>query len=482
MTMAMIPWTAERRRVLLRLQRSPCLRRLQAFAAPMGLSLFVVGGALRDVCLGRDVHDLDVVMAGDVMGFARAFADALGAAYVPLDARRGEARVVYRQRTTLDFARLRGRDIVDDLRQRDFTMNALACPLTAFLQEAEPAFIDPLGGWPDLQARLIRMASPQSFAEDPLRLLRAFRLAAALEFALEASTRQALKPAVPRLADVAAERVQSELLQLFAGRHSTPQVVAMAQVGVLDVLFPELGGGEGTRPGGWPGEHRAHALRTYRAVEELINAPASVAPTMAEPIARYVQVGERAALLKWAALLHGARPARGRPCCSDAEGAAAAWEQVAGRLKLSRARTDYVRRLIAHQRRPVELARRDDRGGLALPEVHRWFKELGEDVLGVFVLALGEALARQPAKPHADGAPALERLAARLWALYRERILPVLQGPRLVTGDDLQTLFGLTPGPSFKVLLDELEVAQVEGRVSTRAAALRWLRQRLQGP
>lgn len=487
MNLVTIPWTADRRRVLVGLQRQRLLQQLQSFAAGAGVSLFLVGGTTRDVCLARDVHDLDVALAGDVMAFARAFANALGAAYVPLDEPRGEGRVVYRKRDSIDFARLRGGDIVEDLRQRDFTINALACPLTTFLTEPEPAFIDPLGGWPDLQARLIRMASPRSFVDDPLRLLRAFRFAAVLEFSLEPASQDAMQPLVPRLADMAAERVQSEWIKLLAARRSHPQVVTMAQLGLLDVLFPELATQDITQHESCHGNLIGLALHTLWAIEALINSPDAVVPTLAEFISPYVHTGDRAALLKWAALLHGTAPGTPpwqgqempRPCPSDAGQAVTIWHQVASRLKLSRARTDYVERILAHHRRPFDLAVLEAHGELSLRIVHQWCKELGEDVLGVFVLALGVALTRQQTVPEADDVHALARLAARLWEVYRHRIVPVLQGPRLVTGDDLRTLFGLTPGPLFRTLLEELELAQVEGRIGTRPDALRWLQTQL---
>jgi poly(A) polymerase len=489
MNLITIPWTPERRHALVALRQHRLLRHLQTFAARAGgMSLYVVGGTLRDVCLARDVQDIDVALAGDVMAFARAFADAHGAAYVPLDAQRGEARVVSRQRGNIDFARLRGRDIAADLRRRDFTVNALACPLTALLTASEPAFLDPCGGWPDLQARLIRMVAPQSFEDDPLRLLRAFRLAAVLDFALEPDTQAAMPLTVPRLAGVAAERIQSELLKLFAAPHSSPRLCAMAQLGLLAALFPELEATHRMSQGeGSSEEYIVHALHTYQAVEDLINDPTLDVPSIAAAMAHYVHTGERAALLKWAALLHGIGPYHAPPdltawpslCRSDATRAAAMWEQVAVRLKVSRARAEYVKRLIAHHRRPFVLASLEAQGGLTLRFVHQWFKELGEDVLGAFALAIGEVRAGQGLEMSGDGVRSLAHLAARLWEIYGAHIRPVLQGPRLLTGDDLQSLFGLSPGPSFKTLLDELEVAQIEGRLRTRDEALRWMEQRL---
>jgi poly(A) polymerase len=286
---------------------------------------------------------------------------------------------------------------------------------------------------------------------------------------------------------MAAERVQSELVKLLSARQAHPQVATMAQVGLLDVLFPELISSATIQRQECHEDLVTHALHTHRALETLINSPASVVPMLAEPITQYVQMGDRAPLLKWAALLHGIGPATAPlegqetppSCRSDAGRAAEIWQQVAGRFKLSRARTDYVGRIIAHHHRPFELATLDAQGGLTLRLIHQWYKELGEDVLGVFVLAIAEALAHDPGAPHADAEPALERLAARLWRIYRGRILPVLQGPRLVTGDDLQSLFGLSPGPLFKTLLAELEVAQVEGHIGTREEALQWLQAHL---
>jgi poly(A) polymerase len=77
------------------------------------------------------------------------------------------------------------------------------------------------------------------------------------------------------------------------------------------------------------------------------------------------------------------------------------------------------------------------------------------------------------------GAFALGQCAARVWEIYRRRILPVTAGPRLVTGNDLQQIFKLTPGPRFKTLIEALEVAQVEGRIHTRAEALQWVAEQL---
>jgi poly(A) polymerase len=483
-----IMWTDHMREVLAELQQRPLLRRLQVFAEQRGVELYAVGGTLRDLCLGHPAHDVDLVIMGDAIGFSKAFANSLGAAFVPMDAERGEVRVVYRKRELLDFARLKGETIIEDLHYRDFTINAMACRLATLLTHAAPGLIDPHDGWHDLQARVIRMVSPMSFHEDPLRLLRAFRLAAIFDFVIDPATLAAMEPAVPRLADVAAERIHSELLKLFAASRSGSHVVAMARLNLLDVLLPELAA---TRGIPWQSADRGdtfeHALRTLQAVEDLINTPSSYLSALGEEVREYFHVEEHRALVKWAALLHTLGSAG---MCREAvqaevvdhcapEESAQQWEQIGNRFKLSRKQIEYGRTLIAHCGRLSELATLEAQGHLTLRVVHGWCKEMGEDLLGVFVLAIGHALAGDQIDTPVHGAIALGDCAARVWHLYQSRILPVIKAPRLVSGHDLRQIFNLDPGPRFKTLLEGLEMAQVEGRIHTRAEALQWVAKQL---
>jgi len=483
-----ITWTDAMHRVLVELQQRRLLHRLLAVAAQGGVQLYLVGGALRDICRGHPVHDLDLAMAGDVMSFARRVASLLGAAYVPLDAARGEARVVYHKHESLDFAQFKGDSIIADLQHRDFTINAMACPLTALLTRAAPDLIDPHGGWQDLRARRIRMVSHLSFGEDPLRLLRAFRFAAQLDFGLDPVTCETMQTLAPRLREVAAERIQSELLKLFAAPSSSPHLMTMARLGLLDSLFPELATTRGLPCRlGQPLELFTHAIQTYQAVEAIIHNPDSHLPQIAPALRQYFLAEERQALVKWAGLLHaiGAAVAESqassRPAtaCGNSLVSAQLWEQIGSRLKLSRKHLDCVHTFIAHSGRALELAIGEAQEHLTVRRMYGWCKALGDSMLGVLVLALGHTLAAGPADTACPSAVALRRFATRMWEVYRNRILPVITAPRLITGDDLQQIFHLPPGPRFKSLLNDLEVAQVEGQIRTRDEALQWVEAQL---
>jgi len=137
-------------------------------AFPEDTPIYLVGGAVRDMLLQRQIHDYDFVLAGDTLKICRSIADKIGAAYFPLDTERGTVRLIFTDdqgtRNNLDFAKYRGPDLDSDLRRRDFTINALA------LDIRKPSeLFDPLGGAVDLHNKHIRACSPTSLIDDPVR-------------------------------------------------------------------------------------------------------------------------------------------------------------------------------------------------------------------------------------------------------------------------------------------------------------------------
>ena len=149
---------------------------------------WVVGGAVRDELLGREIVDTDVACSSPELA-ARLYSRLAGGAVFPLSERHGAWRVAFRTGPTVDFTPLHGETIEDDLATRDFTVNAMARPLEG------GALVDPLGGEPDLEARRLRAVTPGIFEDDPLRLLRAVRLEDELGFRLDEETERLLRAA-----------------------------------------------------------------------------------------------------------------------------------------------------------------------------------------------------------------------------------------------------------------------------------------------
>jgi tRNA nucleotidyltransferase (CCA-adding enzyme) len=190
--------------------------------------VYVVGGAVRDGLLGRvrAELDLDLVISTGAVDVARKLATEYRAGFVLLDAERQIARVVF-PRMTVDIAQQDGDLITHDLARRDFTLNAIAYDLQT--QQS----IDPFNGAHDIQERAIRMISKVNLSDDPLRLLRAYRQGAQLNFTIESTTLETIRELAPLLTNVAAERVLTELRYLLQTPNSSQWLAKMVADNLL---------------------------------------------------------------------------------------------------------------------------------------------------------------------------------------------------------------------------------------------------------
>jgi len=190
-----------------------------------GQEAWIVGGAVRDELLGREIVDLDIAVR-DPRASAREYANRAGGSPFPLSERHGAWRVALEGGRTVDFTPLRD-SIEDDLATRDFTINAIAVPLV----DGEP--VDPYQGRADLEGRIIRAVAPGIFTDDPLRLLRAVRLEDELGFRLDPGTEQLGREHAELVTQPAGERTLAELVRLSEAGYR--------RAGELDLLAP-LGG------------------------------------------------------------------------------------------------------------------------------------------------------------------------------------------------------------------------------------------------
>ncbi len=174
-----------------------------------GAAAWVVGGAVRDELLGRELVDLDIACR-DPERAARAYAKRSGGAPFPLSERHGAWRVALQEGRTVDFTPLRNA-IEDDLATRDFTINAIARPLGG----CDP--VDPFGGLGDLESRRLSAVRESVFRDDPLRLLRAVRLEDELDFRLDPETERLVREHASLVTEPAGERILGELRRLSPG-------------------------------------------------------------------------------------------------------------------------------------------------------------------------------------------------------------------------------------------------------------------------
>ena len=453
-----------------------------ARAALSGEEAWLVGGAVRDRLLGRETIDVDVAIAGDPREAARRVARAAGGAAFRLSGEFGAWRAVGPGHGWhVDLAPLRDGDLAADLGARDFTINAMAQPL----QGGEP--VDPHGGRQDLAARRLRMVSAEALRADPLRALRALRLAVELDFEIEPATAAAVGAEAEGIERVAFERVFGELKRIVGAPAARRGLELMEAHGLLTTVLPELDGLRGVEQNEY---HHAdvwrHTLEALDAVVAMEADPEAVGlgglaepvtALLAEPLADELTRGKA---LRFAALLHdtgkpGTRGARsdGRVTFigHDREGAELA-RSVLRRLRASERLAAYAAALTEHHLRLGFLVHERP---LSRRSVWRYLVATAPNSADVTLLTVADRLATR-------GRNAQPATAAHL-ALAREMLAHAFAeraaGPRppLVRGDELAAALGLRPGPELGALLQELEEDRFAGVVSTPEEAIRRARE-----
>ena len=469
--------------------------------------LYVVGGAVRDLLLSRPIHDMDFAVAEGVIPLARRVANALHAAFFLLDEERETARVILTgqddQRIFLDFAILRGPDLETDLRSRDFTINAMALPVAP-----NQELIDPLGGAEDLRKGLIRPCSASAFHDDPVRVLRAVRFAAALNFRLLPATLQGIRQAAGELPRVSPERVRDELFHILGGARPESALRVMGHLHVLPVVFPELPDEKGVTQSP-PHEfdvwtHTLGVVDHLQSVLDVLTLPFN--PDAAANLAlgqvslrlgkfrqqvdahlREQLIPGRSVrdLLFFSALYHDA----GKPGTRQVEpdgrirffnhetlGAQIAMQRASA-LRLSNQEIEWLGKVIRNHLRPMLLAQAD--GNPSRRAVYRFFRDTGSAGIDVCLLSLADVLGTYgPALPQNVWEHHLEVVRTLLEGFW-ERPAEVVSPPPLVNGDDLMQQFSLQPGPQIGRLLELIREAQAAGEITGREDALNLARENL---
>ncbi|MBX0330632.1 HD domain-containing protein [Oscillochloris sp. ZM17-4] len=488
------------------------LHELAAFFAGRGVSAWLVGGAARDMARGVAPADIDLAVDGDGIGLSRDLAEHLGGTFVPLDGENSTGRVVLPARVSapalvIDVARLRAPSIEGDLRLRDFTVNAIAIPLAEPWPDSRllpPAsWIDPTGGLADLRAGVLRAGGPASMADDPLRILRAARMGAALGLRATPELAGQIRAAAPGLARVSAERVRDELLKLLDCPSSAPWLRYLDACGALTTVLPEL---EPARDCAQPRVHflpvLAHMLETVASLEWVLRGLGGVWAADERPEAlpaavrahpglprglpyaeRYAALmGEargggrrRAALLKLATLIHDNAKPQTKQTHPDGKisfynhqeiGSDVAAE-LCRRLRLSRRDASYVAMVVREHMRPGQL-----RAGEVITRraVARLFRDLGDAGPDVLLHELADHMAvRGPQLRPDHWAEHLRWVGEMLdtcWGQPEERRAPLLRGT------DLIDTLGLTPGPQVGAMLRAIAEAQAAGEIASRDEAL----------
>lgn len=446
----------------------PVNKKIFAMAEKSSINLYIVGGYLRDLLIGMEKADRDYVIEGQgAREFAKRMADLLKGSFVDLDVRRDMARVVFEGRI-LDFSGTIGKRIEEDLERRDFTINSIAW-------SPERGIIDPFNGIKDIEERIIKAIKKDNFIEDPLRLLRAYRIGAELGMNIEPRTLEMISNLSHLLPKVPGERISSELFKILELSNSFDHLLKTSQTGILEAIFPELIPTKDIPP---MGVHHLsvfdHSLETVKQIEVIIiKFPDWVTEHLKEELSSGIN---RLSVLKLGGLLHDI----GKPLTwkinSDGRhrfighGRAGAEiiDSISERLRLSNNITETLKVLVRYHLRPLHLIE----SGPTKRALYRFFRSLDKYCIDITVLSMADSFSIGGSEDE------ILKKESRLFEILKEFKSfkkEEIEKPRILTGKEIMEILKIEPGPKVGQILNKLREAQILGEVRSKEEAIEYI-------
>ena len=449
---------------------------LKSTIIPPQEGVYIVGGSLRDLIQGRLPKDYDIAVSENPEKFAQKLADKTNG-HLIIIGKPGQIifRVVSGEKV-FDVSAIKGMSIKEDLDKRDFTINAMAYDLSS------GNIIDHLGGVHDLSAKRVRMVSPTVFQEDPVRLIRAYRISALLNFKIDPETVSVIKNEAKQVQQTAGERVREELFNMLRTPRSHKYISQMAEAGLLCAIFPEFE----TLKGVFQNKHHSydvfeHTMKAYFHFEKLLCNTNELIPGIQDQILRYID-DSKALLLKWAILFHDL----GKPMAQsvgengkihffDHAGLSAEKaKRIAERLRFSTRDIKGIDNIIRNHMQPLFLFRAAENGTLTKKGMVRFFAKCGDDSPGIILHAIADMRAKM--KIGNRDTQAFTGFVKKMIREFLFSFEPLTSRSPMITGDDLIHEFGLTPSPLFKTILSQVEEARLLEQIKTKPEAFKRVR------
>lgn len=449
--------------------------------------IYLVGGSVRDLLMGGAPKDLDLICRG-AAGFARRLSEVHGATLVVMEKKPHQPcfRVVDRLDPSryLDISEIRGFNVVDDLRLRDFTINAMAMRIEKDCRLGE--VIDPCQGRQDIQKGMIRMVDANSLTDDPLRLLRAVRFSACFGFGIEESTAGEMKLRAPRLGEVSAERIMTELLLILETSGSAGFVELMDGLGILEIIFPEIIPMKGCIQNGY--HHKdvwTHSLMVLENTERIAHNLHDYFGDAARDVGKLLSGFHRLPLLKLAALLHD----MGKPSTRNVDAAtgkvrfyghagegAKMVGAAARRLRMSTDSVEFLVLLVSEHLKILDLASNKTRPATVV----RWFRKMMDASIPALILSMADVMSILGPDASEEYRQNHMRWATEaIRGYFLETRAQLVTGP-FVTGNDLIAM-GMKPGTEIGRILGIVRDAQDTFKVSSREEAIELARTLING-
>ncbi len=468
---------------------------------PRDCYCFIVGGWVRDRVLGEPVGykiDIDLLLTCDPLKVASDFAKLVGGSYFEFEKkglfRRPTIATViinlppYKYR--FDFAQIKGRDVertlIEDLLSRDFTANAMAVGIDDVLSigAKQTILYDPAHGMEDLQEGILRPVSLKNLEEDPVRMLRGFRLSVEKRLDLTQDFLDFVKKKAELIKKAPMERVSLELLKILRHREGGKVIRLLYENNLLQQIIPET---ERWKEITNQGQHHKypldeHMLRIMEFIDQVVEERERFLPAeLLKGIGEKEFLGEFSdlELLKFSALLHDIakphtfelRDGKATFYNHDKLGAQMS-RDILKRLRLGDDAIQFVSKLVEHHLRPFYLREAFKKGELTNRGKAKFWRDCGDIAGWLFLHAIADAFAS------GDDQEEISWLLKTIHELedFRKRELSKIPTEPLLSGDEIMEILGVGPGPKVGEIKRALEQAQWEGIVKTKEEAINFVK------
>lgn len=449
---------------------------------PKTKNAYLVGGSIRDLLLGLSPIDYDIAVLGNPEQFAKNIASKISGRIVRMG-KPGQMIIrVISGNKIFDISSINDASIEEDLNKRDFTINALAYSLFS------GKIIDPFGGIQDLADKKIRMVSKQAFIKDPIRMIRAYRICALLNFKIDPQTASVIKKDAKLIKNSAGERVRTELFKILRSYKAYYYLSNMSSTGLLGEIFPELDALKGCMQNRYHSyDVFDHTMKAFCCLERILNNYSDYIPETYNQNIKQLNKN-KGYLLKLAILLHDI----GKPAAQsiDSQGnihfyghgkkGADMANKISKRLKLSNDERYYIDFVVRNHIRPLFLFTSHQKKILTKRSITRFFIKCGDNAPALLLHTIADIQGKgnkedvRPVCVQRTGRDAafIEFAKIMVHDFFSDFMQKRTKAP-LITGYDLIHEFGLTPSPLFKKTLKLVREERLSDKINTRQEALR---------
>ncbi|MBR1907514.1 HD domain-containing protein [bacterium] len=441
------------------------------------IELYCVGGIVRDIYLGKENFDKDLIVNGiDAKDYALMLSQKLDAVFIPLD----EVNKIYRlvlkdKKTFIDITNVLNNSIEQDLKRRDFTINSIAVDLRTF------ELIDINNGLKDLKNKKIRMIEEKNFKDDPLRLLRAYRFQAVTGFDVNSKTEHTIKKYIELINNPSKERINYELMKLFDGDYTVKALLSMEKSGLLYEILPIYLDVKKVPP------NTHHHLDLLHHLIETVNQIQNFYKISKPEVKNHLNKIDfggfsRLAHLKLAGFMHDIGKyscwtieedtGRHRFIKHDDIGAKMAVPILRG-LKFSKKQTEYISKMIKHHIYPSHVISSE----IVTDKIKmRYIRKMENDVIDNIILAMsdrmsarGKAVTEEMVKDNISGLTNL----LNFYLEIKDTLEPL---PKLLDGEEIMEILNLKPSKELGNVIKQLKEAQLNGDVNTKEDAVKYIK------